>query len=74
MQVEALKEQLWELDTANRNNLVFYGVREEGLSPEAAIRDVIKRYQTALSSTVLYLSPITFMVKSIFSTSSKEFL
>jgi len=41
--VEALKEQLWELDTANRNNLVFYGVREEGFSPEAAIRDVIKR-------------------------------
>ena len=67
MQVEALKEQLWELDTANRNNLVFYGVREEGLSPEAAIRDVIKRYQTALPSTVLYLSPIIFMVKSIFS-------
>ena len=43
-QVEALKEQLWELDTANRNNLVFYGVREEGFSPEAAIRDVIKRF------------------------------
>ena len=42
-QVEALKEQLWELDTANRNNLVFYGVKEEGFSPEAAIRDVIKR-------------------------------
>ena len=47
-QVEALKEQLWELDTANRNNLVFYGVREEGFSPEAAIRDVIKRFEDIL--------------------------
>ena len=24
--VETLRDQLWELDTANRNNLVFYGV------------------------------------------------
>ena len=32
------------IDIVPRNNLVFYGIREEAAtSPEAAVRDVIKR-------------------------------
>ena len=27
--VEELKEKTWELDTSNRNNLVFYGIKED---------------------------------------------
>ena len=42
-QVESLKEQIWEIDTSNRNNLVFYGVKDEVGPPEIAIRDVLRR-------------------------------
>ena len=42
--VEGLKEEMWELDTNNRNNLVFYGIREDGASTsETAVRDIIRR-------------------------------
>ena len=44
VQVESLKEQLWEIDTSNRNNLVFYGIKEDSGAPEAAIKDVIRRF------------------------------
>ena len=44
-QVESLKEQLWEIDTSNRNNLVFYGIKEESGPPELAIKDVIRRFK-----------------------------
>ena len=45
VQVESLKEQLWEIDTSNRNNLVFYGIKEESGPPELAIKDVIRRFK-----------------------------
>ena len=46
--MDGLKEEMWELDTNNRNNLVFYGIREEGTgSGEAAVREVIKRWAPA---------------------------
>ena len=39
-----------------RNNLVFYGIREEAAtSPEAAVRDVIKRFVTFVISIILVL-------------------
>ena len=43
-ELEGLKEEMWELDTNNRNNLVFYGIREEAASTaEASVRDIIRR-------------------------------
>ena len=41
--VETLREQIWELDTTNRNNLVFYGIKEDGGTAEAAVKDIIRR-------------------------------
>ena len=40
--VEELKEKTWELDTNTRNNLVFYGIKEEGNpgNTEWAVREV----------------------------------
>ena len=40
--VEDLKEKTWELDTNTRNNLVFYGIKEEGApgNTEWAVREV----------------------------------
>ena len=43
LQVETLKEQIWELDSTNRNNLVFYGIKEDGVTPEFAVKEVIRR-------------------------------
>ena len=40
--------------TIIRNNLVFYGIREEAAtSPEAAVRDVIKRFVTFVILIIL---------------------
>ena len=41
--IEGLREQLWELDESSRNKLVFYGVKEDGQSPDVSIKDVIRR-------------------------------
>ena len=43
--VEDLKEKTWELDTNTRNNLVFYGIKEEGApgNTEWAVREVSMR-------------------------------
>ena len=42
--------------TIIRNNLVFYGIREEAAtSPEAAVRDVIKRFVTFVILIILVL-------------------
>ena len=40
--MEDLKEKTWELDTNTRNNLVFYGIKEEGVpgNTEWAVREV----------------------------------
>ena len=39
-----------------RNNLVFYGIREEAAtSPEAAVRDVIKRFVSFVILIILVL-------------------
>ena len=40
--VEDLKEKTWELDTNTRNNLVFYGIKEESApgNTEWAVREV----------------------------------
>ena len=40
--VEELKEKTWELDTSNRNNLVFYGIKEDDRSgnTELAVKEV----------------------------------
>ena len=47
-----MKEQLWEIDTSNRNNLVFYGIKEDDSgSPEAAIKDVIRRFDLWLKTS-----------------------
>ena len=44
------------LATIIRNNLVFYGIREEAAtSPEAAVRDVIKRFMSFVISIILVL-------------------
>ena len=44
------------LATIIRNNLVFYGIREEAAtSPEAAVRDVIKRFMSFFISIILVL-------------------
>ena len=42
--VEDLKEKTWELDTNTRNNLVFYGLKEDGTggNSEWAVRELIK--------------------------------
>ena len=42
--VEDLKEKTWELDTNTRNNLVFYGMKEDGATgnSEWAVRELIK--------------------------------
>ena len=41
--VEDLKEKTWELDTNTRNNLVIYGIKEEGNpgNTEWAVREVM---------------------------------
>ena len=43
--MEDLKEKTWELDTNTRNNLVFYGIKEEGApgNTEWAVREVSMR-------------------------------
>ena len=43
--MEELKEKTWELDTNTRNNLVFYGIKEDGTTgnTEWAVREVFKR-------------------------------
>ena len=42
--------------TIVRNNLVFYGIREEAAtSPEAAVRDVIKRFVSFVILIILAL-------------------
>ena len=46
LKVETLREQIWELDTTNRNNLVFYGIREDGVTPEFAVKEVIRRSES----------------------------
>ena len=40
--VEELKEKTWELDTSTRNNLVFYGIKEDAGSgnTEWAVKEV----------------------------------
>ena len=49
-----MKEQLWEIDTSNRNNLVFYGIKEDDSgSPETAIKDVIRRFDLWLKTIFL---------------------
>ena len=44
--LEDVKEKLWELDTSTRNNLVFYGVKEEveggHQGEEAQVRELIR--------------------------------
>lgn len=42
--VEELKEKTWKLDTSTRNNLVFYGIKEEAGSgnTEWAVKEVIR--------------------------------
>ena len=43
--VEELKEKTWELDSNTRNNLVFYGIKEEGQgNTEWAVREVKKLF------------------------------
>ena len=41
--VEELKEKTWELDTSTRNNLVFYGIKEDAGSgnTEWAVKEVL---------------------------------
>ena len=57
-QVESLKEQLWEMDTSNRNNLVFYGVKEEADTPDTLVKEVIRRYtQSIFIEAVLWKTP-----------------
>ena len=46
LKVETLREQIWELDTTNRNNLVFYGIREDGVTSEFAVKEVIRRSES----------------------------
>ena len=42
--VEELKEKTWELDTSTRDNLVFYGIKEDAGSgnTEWAVKEVSK--------------------------------
>ena len=42
--VEELKEKTWELDTSTRNNLVFYGIKEDAGSgnTEWAVKEVFE--------------------------------
>ncbi|XP_023334977.1 uncharacterized protein LOC111706351 isoform X1 [Eurytemora carolleeae] len=44
-EVEELKEKTWELDTNTRNNLVFYGIREDagGGNLEFCVKEVIRK-------------------------------
>ena len=56
--MESLKEQLWEMDTSNRNNLVFYGVKEEADTPDTLVKEVIRRYtQSIFIEAVLCKTP-----------------
>ena len=56
--MESLKEQLWEMDTSNRNNLVFYGVKEEADTPDTLVKEVIRRYtQSIFIEAVLWKTP-----------------
>ena len=40
--LEDLKEKTWKLDTNTRNNLVFYGIKEDGTccNAEFAVKEV----------------------------------
>ena len=45
--MESLKEQLWEMDTSNRNNLVFYGVKGDNTDPdecERLVKSIMNTY------------------------------
>ena len=62
--MESLKEQLWEMDTSNRNNLVFYGVKEEADTPDTLVKEVIRRsdcccdvYYVIFIEAVLWKTP-----------------
>ena len=44
LKVETLREQIWELDTTNRNNLVFYGIKEDAGTAEFAVKEIIRRF------------------------------
>ena len=45
--VEELREKTWELDTNTRNNLVIYGIKEEGNpgNTEWAVKEARQEYQ-----------------------------
>ena len=58
LQVETLKEQIWELDSTNRNNLVFYDMKEDGVTPEFAVKEVIRRSHFPRLRFHLYFHPI----------------
>ena len=51
--VEELKEKTWELDTSTRNNLVFYGIKEDAGSgnTEWAVKEVFEFKDTAKAAT-----------------------
>ena len=61
--VETLREQIWELDTTNRNNLVFYGIKEDGNTAEAIVKEIIRRLLSSLS-TEHFMSKIVRSGKS----------
>ena len=50
--VEELKEKTWELDTSTRNNLVFYGIKEDAGSgnTEWAVKEV-SEHKTIIKDT-----------------------
>ena len=46
------------MDTSNRNNLVFYGVKEEADTPDTLVKEVIRRYtQSIFIEAVLWKTP-----------------
>ena len=51
--VEELKEKTWELDTSTRNNLVFYGIKEDAGSgnTEWAVKEVFELKDTVKAAT-----------------------
>ena len=51
--VEELKEKTWELDTSTRNNLVFYGIKEDAGSgnTEWAVKEVFEVKDTVKAAT-----------------------
>ena len=62
--MEELKEKTWELDTNTRNNLVFYGIKEDGTTgnTEWAVREVVKDETESFKPSQILFSRLSAII------------